>query len=78
MELLDTRGLETLPVRKPEDITSCPEECWLTFPHHHFGEVAEMCYAVEGILRNTEKGLQRCACTGADGVWFRFRAVNVP
>ena len=64
MELLDTRGLETLPVRKSEDITPCPGECWLTFPHHHFGEVAEMCYVGQA-LRVTEKGPCGCACEGS-------------
>lgn len=73
MELLDTRGIEHLPARKPEDITPCPEECWLTFPHHHFGEVAEMCYAGQA-LRNTEKGLSYCACLG--GALYNFREAS--
>jgi hypothetical protein len=71
VELLDTRGIRYLPVRKPEDLTPCPGECWLTFPHHHFGEVAEMCYAVEKLIRITEEGLRTCACAGAERVRFR-------
>ena len=73
MKLLDTQGLEYLRVRKPEDIAPCVEECWLTFPHHHFGEVVEMCYVGQA-LRLTEKGLCQCACEG--GGLFDFREAS--